>query len=53
MEKKTDPIVELIKRHVDNFQYEMQNNRHDGWIQNHYRDCLIEIREYINKALDK
>ncbi len=53
MEKKDDPIVELMKRHVDNFAYEMQNNRYDGWVKEHYRKCLVDIRDYIDKALEK
>ena len=49
----TKPLINHLKHHVDEMFLEMNNDRNDGWIQEHYHNSLIEIRDYINKVLKK
>lgn len=48
-----DPQIQLIKRLVDSFAYEMNNKMHDGYVNHGYRVILLELRDYINEKLGK
>jgi hypothetical protein len=46
-------IVVHMKHRIDFMAIEMNDDRNDGWVKEHYRNSLREIRDYINKALEK
>jgi hypothetical protein len=47
------PIYKHIMRQINDFAYEMRDDRNDGWIQEHYRTALKELRDHINKVLEQ
>ena len=40
-------------RRIDQIAYEMRDDRNDGWVKEFYRQSLINIRDHINKALER
>lgn len=40
-------------RKIDQIAYEMRDDRNDGWVKEFYRQSLINIRDHINKVLEK
>lgn len=46
-----DPQIELAKKMVNHFVYEMKDDRNDGYIKQYYRDRLLELRDFIDKNL--
>ena len=51
--KKNEPTIEFLKRHINSLAYDMRDDRFDGWTKEHYRNCLKELRDHINKALEQ
>lgn len=51
--KNDESIKELLKRHIDNLSYDMRDDMFDGWTKDYYRNILEELRDYINKELEK
>lgn len=49
----TQDIDSLLKRRIDFLSSEMRDDRNDGWVKEHYRNTLKNIRDHINKALEK
>jgi hypothetical protein len=45
--------MENIRHRIDWMKIESKNNRNDGWMKDHYRNGLRELRDYINKALEE
>lgn len=45
---KTADVIEII----DMIVMEMNDDRNDGWVKNHYRNRLLNIRDYINRELE-
>lgn len=52
-QQKKRPKTEQILKHLDFLIREMNNDRHDGYVKQAYRDDLTEIRDYIIEALEK
>lgn len=52
-QEKKRPKTEQILKHLDFLIREMNNDRHDGYVKQAYRDDLTEIRDYIIEALEK
>lgn len=38
---------------IDRIAYEMRDDRNDGWVKEFYRQSLIDIRNHINKVLER
>ena len=45
--------INNIPREIINLAIEVISPQNDGWTKKGARDRLIEIRDYINKVLDK
>lgn len=52
LNKLTEDITNALTRRIDNMAAEMRNNRNDGWVKQHYRDTLKNLRDHINKHLE-
>ena len=50
--EKTNPIVELIFRHLDSLAYQMKNKMYDGWTQDYCKQSLIQIRNKMDGILN-
>ena len=37
---------------IDEMEYEMKNDRNDGWVQEHFKQSLNKLRDHINKVLE-
>lgn len=46
-------VIKGLLRTIDDLTYEMTNDRHDGWVQDHYRESLTKVRDYLNKVLEQ
>lgn len=42
-----------VARIVNRMAMEMDDDRNDGWVKEHYRQSLRDICDMINKALEK
>lgn len=47
------PIISHIERTVNMMAREMRDDRNDGWVKQHYRDALKNLRDVINKELEE
>lgn len=41
----------LLLKKIDRMVYEMKSDQNDGWVKEHHRQMLTNIRDHINKAL--
>jgi hypothetical protein len=51
-ELEVQALDKTLKR-IDLIAYEMRDDRNDGWVKEFYRQSLINIRDHINKALER
>lgn len=52
LELEAHKLDKVLKR-IDKMAYEMINDQNDGWVKEHYRNTLKNIRDHINKVLEK
>lgn len=50
---ETKPVLHLMLRQIKSMGAEMRNDRNDGWIQEAYKNILIELRDAANEELSK
>ncbi len=46
-------VEENVKRRIDFLASEMRDDRNDGWVKQHYKNTLKQVRDHINKALEE
>jgi hypothetical protein len=51
-ELEVQSLDKTLKR-IDQIAYEMRDDRNDGWVKEFYRQSLINIRDHINKVLER
>lgn len=42
-----------VTRIINRMVMEMNSDRNDGWVKEHYKQSLRDIRDMINKSLEK
>lgn len=52
LELEAHKLNKTLQR-IDKMAMEMNNDQNDGWVKEHYRNTLKNIRDHINKALEK
>lgn len=52
LNKLTEDIADSLRHRIEFMACEMRNNRNDGWVKQHYRDTLKNLRDYINIHLE-
>lgn len=45
--------LDRLKAEISHLAYDMRDERFDGWTKDYYRNCLKQLREQINKALEE
>lgn len=45
--------LDQLKTEIRHLAYDMRDDRFDGWTKEYYRNCLKELRDQINKALEE
>ena len=45
--------LEQLKTEINHLAYDMRDDRFDGWTKQYYRECLKELRNQINRALEE
>jgi flagellin-like hook-associated protein FlgL len=52
LELEAHKLNKTLQR-IDKMAMEMNNDQNDGWVKEHYRNTLKNIRDHINKVLEK
>jgi hypothetical protein len=47
------PLHSHIMTHINNIAYDMNCEMFDGWYKEHCRNILKEVRDHINKVLER
>jgi hypothetical protein len=47
------PLYSHIMHHIDRVAYDMNCDMFDGWYKEHCRNILKEVRDHINKVLER
>jgi hypothetical protein len=45
--------LDQLKTEIRHLAYGMRDDRFDGWTKEYYRNCLRQLRDQINKALEE
>lgn len=47
-----DAIVNFALRLINGIARDMNDDRHDGWVKEHYRNNLLKIKKRIDELLE-